>query len=80
MNINSKFLVRYINHDAIRQLVLMLPKTSEYVRTFKNKDKKMSFHIDDKFSENYRTTWTKIENLKNIGLNTSSVYSYRYRN
>ena len=51
----------------IRQLVLILPKTSGYVKTFKVKDKKnklMSFRNDEKLLEKYKTIWTKIEDLK----------------
>ena len=52
---------------VIRQLVLILPKTSGYVKTFKVKDKKnnlMSFRNDEKLLEKYKTIWTKIEDLK----------------
>ena len=57
---------------VIRPLVLILPKMSEYVKTFKvkdwDKDKNnnlISFHrFDEKLSENYKTLRTKIEDLK----------------
>ena len=52
---------------VIWQLVLILPKTSGYVKTFKVKDKKnklMSFRNDEKLLEKYKTIWTKIEDLK----------------
>ena len=51
----------------MRQLVLILPKTSGYVKTFKVKDKKnklMSFRNDEKLLEKYKTIWTKIEDLR----------------
>ena len=71
---------------ARKPLVLIMPKISGYVKTFKvkeeNKDKKnklTSFHIDDEtLLEKYRAIWTKIENLKNIGLNALPVYDDRY--
>ena len=66
---------------VIRQLVLILPKTSGYVKTFKVKDKKnklMSFRNDEKLLEKYKTIWTKIEDLKNILLNALPVYDERY--
>ena len=53
---------------AIRQLVLILPKTSGYVKTFKDKNnskknKLIYFCIDDnKLLEKYKNTRTKIEN------------------
>ena len=34
---NSKYLIRYLD-DVIRPLVLILPKMSGYVETFKDKD------------------------------------------
>ena len=59
---------------------------SGYVKTFKvkdgDKDKSnmlMSFRTDDeKLLEKYKTTWTKIEDLKNIELNALLVCDDRY--
>ena len=59
---------------------------SGYFKTFKVKDgdkdksnKSMSFRINDKkLLENYKATWTKIEDLKNIKLNTLLVCDDRY--
>ena len=67
---------------VITPLVLILPKMSGNVKTFKVKDgdkvtniKLMSFCIDDeKLLEKYKTIWTKIENLKKIELNALPVY------
>ena len=59
---------------------------SGYVKTFKvkdgDKDKKnklMSLLVDDEklFAEN-ETTWTKMEDLKNIDMNALQVYDDRY--
>ena len=63
-----------------------MPKMSEYVKTFKvkdrDKDKKnnlMSFRInDDKLLEKYQAIQTKIENLKYIQLNALPEYDDRY--
>ena len=69
---NSKYLMWYLN-KAVRPLVLIMPKMSGYVKTFKVEDKikkLMSFHIDDeKLLEKYKAIWTNIEDLKNIELN-----------
>ena len=46
---NSKYLIGYL-YKRIRPLVLLMPKMSEYVKTFKVEDKNsklMSFHRDD---------------------------------
>ena len=71
---------------VIRPLVLIISRTSRYVKTFKVKNgdkdknnKTMSFRIDDeKLLEKYKTTWTKIEDLQNIELNTLPAYDDRY--
>ena len=39
MKNNSKYLIRYLG-DVIRPLVMILPKMSGYIKTFKDKDKK----------------------------------------
>ena len=78
---NSKYLVGYLDKD-IRPLVLIMPKMSRYVKTFKVEDKinkLMSFLMDDeKLLEKYKTIWTKIEDLKNIKLNALTVYDDSY--
>ena len=58
---NFKYLIGYLD-KAIRPLVLMVPKMSGHVQTFKVKDgdknenKLMSFHIDDEnFLEKHKT-------------------------
>ena len=53
----------------IKPLVLIMPKMSEYVKTFKveegdidKSNKLMSFHIDDeKLLEKYKVIWTKMK-------------------
>ena len=82
---NSKCLIRYLN-EFIRPLVLILPKMSECIKTFKGKDrykiknnKLMSLCIyDNKLWETYNTIWTKIDDLQNIELNALTVYDDRY--
>ena len=70
--------------DVIRPLVLVLPKMSGYVKTFKHKgrdknNKLLSWRIDDdKLLQKYKTIWTKIEDFKNIELDASPVYDGRY--
>ena len=55
-----------------------------YVKTFKVKNKNnklMYFRInDEKLLEKYNAVWTKIEDLKNIELNTLPVDDDRYIN
>ena len=83
---NSKYLIGIKFDKAIRPLVLIMPKMSGYVKTFKVKDgdkdknnKLMSFCIDDeKLIEKYKAILIKIEDLKNIKLNALPVYDDRY--
>ena len=72
---------------VIKPLVLVLPKASEYIKTFKAKDgykdknnKLMSFDLDEeKLLEKYKTIWTKIENLKKKNeFNALPAYDDRY--
>ena len=82
---NSKYLIGYLD-KTIRPFVLIMPKMSGYVKTFKFKEgdkdkntKLMPFRIDDeKLLEKYKAIWTKIEDLKNIRLNALPVYDDRY--
>ena len=82
---NSKYLIGYLD-EVIRPSILILPKMSGYVKTFKDKggdknkcNKLMSLHKDDeKLLEKYKTIWTKAEDLKNIELNALPVYDDRY--
>ena len=71
---NFNYLIGY-SYEVIRTLVLVLSKLSGYIKTSKDKgvdknenNKLMSLHIgNDKLLEEYKTIWSKIEDLKNIG-------------
>ena len=62
-------MIDYLDED-IKPLVLILPKMSGYVETFKVEDrvnKLLSFRIDDeKLLEKYEAIWTKTEDLKTL--------------
>ena len=72
-NDNSKYSIEYLD-EFIKPLFLTLPKISEYIKTFKDKDgnkynKLMSFRInDEKLLRKYKAVWTKNEDLKKIAL------------
>ena len=72
-NDNSKYSIEYLD-EFIKPLFLTLPKISEYIKTFKDKDgnkynKLMSFRInDEKLLRKYKAVWTKNEDLKKIVL------------
>ena len=62
---NSKYLIGHLD-KVITILVLILPKLSGYVKTFKDKNNKLMFFRmdDDKLLVKYKTIWIKIEDLK----------------
>ena len=72
-NDNSKYSIEYLD-EFIKPLFLTLPKISEYIKTFKDKDgnkynKLMFFRInDEKLLRKYKAVWTKNEDLKKIVL------------
>ena len=76
---NFNYLIGYLD-KTIRPLVLIMPKMSGYIKTFKVEDKSnklMSILIyDDKLLEKYKAIWTKIENIK---LNALPVYDDKIR-
>ena len=78
---NSQYLIGYLDR-TIRPFVLVMPKMSGCVKTFKVKEgdnKLMSFRIDDKkLLEEYEAIWSNIEDLKNIKLNALPVFDGRY--
>ena len=62
--------------EVMRPLVLILPKMSGYVKTFEEKNNKLIYFCidDDKLLEKHKTILTKIEDLKNIELDSLLVY------
>ena len=82
---NPKYLIGYLE-KVITPIVLMLPRMSGYVDTFKVKDKEkdknnklLSLRInEEKLLEKYKTIWTKIKDLKITGLIALPVFDDRY--
>ena len=82
---NPKYLIGYLE-KVIKPIVLMLPRVSGYVDTFKVKDKEkdknnklLSLRInEEKLLEKYKTIWTKIKDLKITGLIALPVFDDRY--
>ena len=82
---NPKYLIGYLE-KVIKPIVLMLPRMSGYVDTFKVKEKEkdknnklLSLRInEEKLLEKYKTIWTKIKDLKITGLIALPVFDDRY--
>ena len=83
---DSNNLIGYLD-KVLRPSDLVFLKTNWYIKTFKFKDgdkdknkKLTSLRIDDRnLWEKYKTISIKAEDLKNIELNTVSVYDDRYK-
>ena len=83
---DSNNLIGYLD-KVMRPLDLVFLKTNWYIKTIKFKDgdkdknkKFTSLRIDDrKLLEKYKTISIKVEDFKNIELNTFSVYDDRYK-
>ena len=83
--ISSEYLNIYLG-VVMRALVLILPKMSRFVKTFKNKggykeknnELMYLFIYDYIILENNKIVWTNIEDLKSIEIVALSVYDGRY--
>ena len=65
--------------EAIRPLVLVLPKVIGYVKTFEDNYNLTFFCIDDdNLLKTYETIWTKVKDLKKCVLSALTVYDNRY--
>ena len=78
---NCKYLIGY-SDKAIWPLVLIMPKMSGYVKTFKVEDRNnelMPFRIDvEELLERYKSIWTRFEDSKNLKSNALPVYDDRH--
>ena len=76
---NCKYLIGY-SDKAIWPLVLIMPKMSGYVKTFKVEDRNnelMPFRIDvEELLERYKSIWTRFEDSKNLKSNALPVYRH----
>ena len=59
---NNKYYIGYLyNNHIVRQLHIMLPKTSAYVKSYDGRTKWMSFLIEDyDLLEEYSIIWDKV--------------------
>ena len=70
--INSKYLTGYLD-EVVRPLILILLKTSGYVKTFKDKNKKL-IH----YQKSIKPFGLRLKTQKDIELNVWPVYDERY--
>ena len=76
---NCKYLIGY-SDKAIWPLILIMPKMSGYVKTFKVEDRNnelMPFRIDvEELLKRYKSIWTRFEDSKNLKSNALPVYRH----
>ena len=64
---NYKYFIGYLYHDhKAKPLIIMLPKTNAYVKSYDGQTKRMYFLTeDDDLLEKYNTIWDKVSaNIK----------------
>ena len=62
--------------DFIRSLILIMPKTSEYVTNFI--DNKIFLYCDGELLEKYKNIWSKTDELKSVALTAFPVHDDKY--
>ena len=69
-----KYFIGYNDTDVIRQLCIILPQMTGYVKDF-DSNKIMFFKVsDNKLLKKYNKIWEKISNLLNIEFDSEPVY------
>ena len=78
-NKGFKYFTGYQEGVVIKQLWIILPQMSGYIKYFENGGKNMSFLIkDDEVWEKYEQIWDVIKNKLGIKFHSEPVYEYRY--
>ena len=74
-----KYFIGYKDDNIVRQLCIILPQMSGYMKYFKNGGKNMSFIIkDDSVLIKYKKIWNKIKESKNIKFRRMPVHDEIY--
>ena len=69
-----KYFIGYNDTDVIRQLCIILPQMTGYVKDF-DSNKIMFFKVsDNKLLKKYNKIWEKISNLLNVEFDSEPVY------
>ena len=74
-----KYFIGYLKSEIVKQLCLILPQMSGYIKYFENGSKNMSFFIkDNEVWDKYDKIWDVIKNKLNIKFHSKPVYEYKY--
>ena len=78
-NEGFKYFIGYLKGGIVKQLYIILPQMSGYIKYFENGSKNMSFLIkDDEVWDKYDKIWDVIKNKLNIKFHSEPVYEYKY--
>ena len=74
-----KYFIGYKGGKIVKQLCIILPQMSGYIKYFENGGKNMSFLIkNDRVLNKYNTIWDKIKETLNIKFHSMPVYDEKY--
>ena len=74
-----KYFIGYKEGETIKQLCIILPQMSGYIKYFENGGKKMSLVIkDDDVLDKYNEIWDKITETINVKFHRMPVYDEKY--
>ena len=74
-----KYFIGYKGGKIVKQLCIILPQMSGYIKYFENGGKNMSFMIkNDRVVDKYNTIWDKIKKTLNIKFHSMPVYDEKY--
>ena len=74
-----KNLIGYQEGEIVKQLCIILPQMSGYIKYFENSGKNMSFMVkDDNVLDKYNKIWDKIKEKANPKFHSIPVYDETY--
>ena len=74
-----KYFTGYQEDEIVKQLCIILPQMTGYIKYFENGGKNMSFLIkDDKVWEKYENIWDVIKNKLGIKFHSEPIYEQKY--
>ena len=74
-----KYFIGYKGGKIVKQLCIILPQMSGYIKYFENGGKNMSFVIkDDDVLDKYNEIWNKIKKTLNTKFHSMPVYDEKY--
>ena len=70
-----KYFIGYLKGEIVKQLCIILPQMSGYIKYFENSSKNVSFFIkDDQVQDKYDKIWDVIKKKLNIKFHSGPVY------